>query len=126
MENAHTFQLTQELAIRVVTAPYFMATKLEAFAARGKGDYYSSHDLEDLITVVDGRQELLSELRERPPNLRSYIADSIGAMLRDARFLDVLPGFLLPDAGSQARLPKLVDNLRAIAGDLDSVRPGNE
>lgn len=42
-------------------APYFCATKLEAFGGRGKNDYLASHDLEDLITVVDGRPELLED-----------------------------------------------------------------
>ena len=36
--------------IPVVDAPHFVATKLEAFLARGDGDYYH-HDLEDVIAV---------------------------------------------------------------------------
>ncbi len=39
--------------LRVVTAPYFIGTKLEAFRGRGKGDFYASSDLEDIITVLD-------------------------------------------------------------------------
>jgi predicted nucleotidyltransferase len=41
--------------LRVVTTPYFIGTKLEAFRGRGKGDFYASSDLEDIImslTVV--------------------------------------------------------------------------
>ena len=48
--------------IRVVTTPYFLATKLEAFHGRGGHDYRASHDLEDIITVIDGRPELGTEV----------------------------------------------------------------
>ena len=70
MESAEERELQRGLRIRVVTAVYFCATKLEAFNGRGKGDYLSSHDLEDLVAVIDGRAELVQEIRpaqeERP------------------------------------------------------------
>ena len=42
------------------------APKLEAFAGRGKGDYQSSNDVEDLLAVVNGRGELAEEIHARP------------------------------------------------------------
>jgi len=70
MDYAQEHEMEKDLRIRVVTAAYFCATKLEAFKGRGKGDYLSSHDLEDLIGVVDGRSELLDELRAAPEDVR--------------------------------------------------------
>ncbi len=58
-----TVRLSADLKIRVVMAPYFIATKLEAFKGRGKGDFFGSHDLEDLVAVVDGRDTLVTEIR---------------------------------------------------------------
>lgn len=55
MAAAQEIALEPELRIRVVPARYFTATKLEAFSGRGRGDYAGSHDLEDLLTVIDGR-----------------------------------------------------------------------
>ncbi|VAX09705.1 hypothetical protein MNBD_GAMMA25-1231 [hydrothermal vent metagenome] len=43
--------------INHITAPIFIATKLDAFLSRGKADYLLNHDLEDLISVVDGREK---------------------------------------------------------------------
>ena len=63
MESAEERELERGLRIRVVTAVYFCATKLEAFAGRGKDDYLSSRDLEDLAAVIDGRAELVQEIR---------------------------------------------------------------
>jgi hypothetical protein len=53
MDTALIHELEPWLRVRVVTAVFFCATKLEAFAGRGKRDYFSSHDLEDLVALVD-------------------------------------------------------------------------
>src|SRR5271168_3229964 len=60
-ETAVWRRLTDELEIRLVTAPLFLATKLEAFKDRGKRDFFGSRDLEDFIFVLDGRATLVSE-----------------------------------------------------------------
>ncbi len=111
MDAATEIEIAPGLRVRVVTAPYFCATKLEAFRGRGKGDYLASHDLEDLITVIDGRQELLDELRAASDDVRSYIAGTIGHILKAPHFIDALPGYLLPDSASQARINQLMGRM---------------
>ena len=105
--------------IRLITAPLFLATKFEAFHGRGGDDYLASHDLEDLIAVIDGRHELIDEIRNSDAELRRYIANELNRLLGDADFLAALPGQLPGDAASQARLPELMRRLRAIA-ELDN------
>jgi len=39
--------------VRVITPVYFLATKLEAFRGRDRNDYRGSHDLEDVVAIVD-------------------------------------------------------------------------
>jgi hypothetical protein len=112
---AQVHGLEPDLRIRVVTAPYFCATKIEAFRGRGKGDYLASHDLEDLITVVDGRPELVEELRSAPDDVRSYVAEAVGQMLEISRFIDALPGYLLPDDASQSRITIVLARLKEIS-----------
>jgi predicted nucleotidyltransferase len=111
MDAATEIEIAPGLRVRVVTAPYFCATKLEAFRGRGKGDHLASHDLEDLITVIDGRQELLDELRAASDDVRSYIAGTIGHILKAPQFIDALPGYLLPDSASQARINQLMGRM---------------
>ena len=79
----------------------------------------ASHDLEDLIAVIDGRHELIDEIRNSNAELRRYIANELNRLLGDADFLAALPGQLPGDAASQARLPELMRRLRAIA-ELDN------
>jgi hypothetical protein len=100
--------------IRVVTAVMFVATKLEAFDDRGDGDYQASHDLEDVVAVVDGRPELVDEIRAAPAPVRAYLAARIGELLGDAGFVDALAGHLPGDEASQDRLPIVVDRLRRL------------
>lgn len=115
IESAQEFEMEPALYIRVVTAPYFCATKIEAFRERGKDDYLASHDLEDLVTVIDGRRELLDELRSAPDDVRSYIAAAIAQMLKTNQFIDALPGYLLSDAASQSRISILLKILNEIS-----------
>src|ERR1700676_3354505 len=53
MKSSTTKRISPDLEIRMVTGPFFIATKLEAFRGRGKGDFLGSRDLEDLVSVVD-------------------------------------------------------------------------
>lgn len=115
MDSAEEHELETDLRVRVVTAVFFTATKLEAFRGRGKDDYLSSPDLEDLIAVMDGRAELLQEIQSAPEDVRSYIASEIGKLLARGAFRDALPGYLLPDNASQARISTLLERLTAIA-----------
>ena len=100
--------------IRLLPAPYFVATKLEAFACRGKDDYLMSRDMEDIVTVLDGRTEIVSEVQQASEDLRTHLAAQCSMLLKERDFLDALPGHLPPDAASQARLAFIIDRLKAI------------
>ncbi len=115
MKTAEERELEPGLKILMVSPVYFCALKLEAFGDRGKNDYLGSRDLEDLITVVDGRAELVGEIQAAVGDVRSYIAAEI-AKLVDARvFLDALPGHLPPDPASQERIIPVMERLKEIA-----------
>ena len=115
IETAEEQEIAPRMTIKVISAPYFCATKLEAFDSRGVGDYLASHDLEDIITVIDGRAEIIDEISRAPEDVRKYISDKIAGLLKTGQFLDALPGYLLPDDASQGRLRILMDRLTEIA-----------
>jgi predicted nucleotidyltransferase len=101
--------------VRIVSAPCFIATKLEAFRERGAGDYMLSPDLEDIIAVLDGRGEVVEEIRAAEDELREFLRDWAVRLLNEPAFLDALPGYLRGDAVGQARLPLLLRRLQQIA-----------
>ena len=87
--------LTDELKIRVVTAPYFLATKLEAFKARGNGDFYASHDFEDIVSVLDGRVEIIDEIKKLDSFLKNYLIESMDEIMNDMNFKGAIPGHFI-------------------------------
>lgn len=105
----------RQVTVRVVSATCFVATKLVAFGDRGKGDFYGSHDLEDVVTVVDGRGSLVAELAAEDAALRTFVSSEIRRLLGLQGFIDALPGHLESDEASQQRLPLLLGRLQAIA-----------
>jgi hypothetical protein len=112
---AETVSLNEDLAIRLVTPAHFIATKLEAFFGRGNDDYWGSHDLEDIVTVIDGRAGILAELSVIDAELKEYIAGTISGLIAAEGFREALSGHLPPDRASQERLPLLWQRLVAIA-----------
>jgi predicted nucleotidyltransferase len=104
-----------DIRLRLISPVGFLATKLAAFFDRGDGDYYGSRDLEDLLTVIDGREALVAEVTAAAPEMRRYLRDSLARLLASSAFRDVLSAALPSDAASQARLPMLRRKLQALA-----------
>jgi predicted nucleotidyltransferase len=115
MVHAEVMQLPSGKQIRMVSAPYFLITKLEAFAGRGGGDYQMSHDIEDVIAVLDGRPELPGEVEQAEPALVAELSARIHSLLKDRRFVDAVAGHLPPDETSQARVHISLAVLKKIA-----------
>jgi predicted nucleotidyltransferase len=111
LRHALPFALSEGSSIRVITAPYFLATKMEAFRGRGKMDYQASHDLEDFVAVVEGRESVVHEIEQSNEAVRDYLTQAAQALLAKSQFLDVLPGFVL----DQERVPLIEKRLASIA-----------
>jgi hypothetical protein len=112
---AKLVSLPSGLLIKVVTAPFFLGTKMEAFRGRGKNDIMGSHDLEDFVAVIDGRSTIVAEIAQAPSDVRLYLADAAQRLLQESRFLEVLPGFVYGDAASQQRVPFIEQRLKAMS-----------
>ena len=95
-------------------ASHFIATKLEAWLGRGSNDVFH-HDLEDVIAVVDGREERAWELFGVSADVRSFVAEMIGSLLSQSEFVESLPGHLPGDPTSQDRIGLLLARLRNIS-----------
>jgi hypothetical protein len=103
------------IKLRLISPVGFLATKYVAFCERGKNDHLASHDLEDFVTVIDGRANIVTELDHAPADLRSYIISAVRNLLASSDFNEDLPGQIPSDELSQRRLPALRKKLREIA-----------
>ena len=114
MKSSTGQRLSDDIEIRMITAPFFLATKLEAFKGRGNGDFFGSRDLEDFVSVVDGRAAIVQEVQDTA-ELQAYIPAETKRLLATTGFLDALPGYLLPDAASQSRITIVLQRLQELA-----------
>lgn len=114
-DTASKIELPSGVQIRLIASPYFVATKIIAFHNRGNGDFGASHDIEDIITVLNGRKELEDEVQVSTRGLQEFLRDEIEAFLLDPSFTEAISWHLLPDEISQAKLPDIFQKLRTIA-----------
>jgi hypothetical protein len=96
IQSSKQYVFSDGFHINVVSAPYFLATKLEAFKTRGNMDFLASHDFEDIVSVIDGRVELIKEIEQSDHLLREYLANSFHAISNNRSFHDALPGHFVP------------------------------
>lgn len=115
VSSAEKVRLPNDVAIRLIRAPLFVATKFEAFADRGNEDLLGSHDMEDIINVIDGRSELPDEIRDAPDELRSYLAERCAGLLALPHFMNYLPGLVAQDETLAERVATVATRLQHIA-----------
>jgi len=121
LPHAVSVDLPSGRVIRAVPPAYLLATKLEAFAGRGEGDFLGSRDFSDIVALVDGREEIVADVADAEDDLRAYIASELGRLMEDVRFDDGIAGQLDPDPGSQARIDEIVmPRMRALLGSPDA------
>lgn len=112
--SAERITLPSGILIRRISAPMFLATKLEAFAGRGNNDYLFSHDLGDLLALIDGRDALIEECAANSSEFKSYLHTKLGSLLSAPAFMQALPGHLPGDLASQERVPELIRKLQRL------------
>ena|SRR2546428_1852967 len=85
-QNAINYSLDGDTIIKIFSIPYFIASKLEAFKSRGKGDYRTSSDFEDIIYVFENGLEVKSHLKEANENIHNYLREEFTLLLKDESF----------------------------------------
>lgn len=101
-EAALSVELAGGLHLRHLSAPHFLATKFEAFKNRGQNDVYLSHDLEDIMTVMEGRNTVAQEMAAANEAVRKHVGQSVAALLDMPTFYNALPGLLSDPEREQA------------------------
>jgi hypothetical protein len=104
ISRAVKIKLDSEAEIRAATPAPLVATKLCAWKGRGRGDLLRSLDIHDVLTLIDGRPELIEEVKSAPPNLRAYIRDELSQLKAEPYF------------------PYAVDGATAVYGPLGAER----
>jgi hypothetical protein len=102
-------------SLQHIDGPHFLASKMEAFHNRGEGDHLMSHDLEDLVVVVEGRPEIVTEVEAAGAEVRAFLAEGVAGLLADRFFLEALAGYFAGDADFADRSRVAAERLGALA-----------
>ncbi len=71
-----------DISVNIISPVYFIATKLAAFEGRGNKDLLSSHDIEDVVTLFDGREQVVNEIKKAEKKVQQYICSKLNSLLQ--------------------------------------------
>ncbi|MEQ8626063.1 nucleotidyl transferase AbiEii/AbiGii toxin family protein [Ekhidna sp.] len=83
-----------DVEIKLLQLPYFLATKFDAFFDRGVKDIYASKDLEDLVYLFCHTSTITAQILSAAEDVRLYLCESVHRMMKDAAIMSVIPGHL--------------------------------
>jgi hypothetical protein len=106
--HAVTMALPSGQEIRAIPPAFLVATKLEAFSTRGKSDFLASRDFGDVVTLVDGREELAEEIAVAPESVRAYVGAQLEELSRHRDFDRGLEGALPSSPEARERVDLVI------------------
>ncbi len=87
-QNAESFSIDDQHTIRILSAPYYLATKIEAFHDRGQNDGRTSQDFEDIVFILEHRPSIWNELKLEKSKLKSYMAKTFRQWLMEENIFE--------------------------------------
>jgi predicted nucleotidyltransferase len=114
MDAAIAYTLPSQITILLFSIPYMLAAKIEAFLSRGKGSYYTSHDFEDIVLLLDGCQNLELEIEQADDRVKTHLQDWFTATGNELQLY--APAHLSPESKNSGREALLLQRLQRLAG----------
>jgi hypothetical protein len=114
LQHAVNHEIADDLIIKSISAPYFLATKFEAFKTRGNNDLWSSHDYEDIVSVVAGRINIVEEVETANPELREHLKDEFKRVLQNNQFEATLPGHVNDGPATMQNVQVVINRINQI------------
>lgn len=100
--------------VKVITAPFFVALKLEAFEDRGRGDFIASTDFEDVICLFNGRRTVVDEILADATVGRD-IAEKFSKYLSNRDMEDAVSGFVQTEINPDESFEAIMSAFRRLA-----------
>jgi predicted nucleotidyltransferase len=111
LKTAEDYKLTESTTIRLVLPVYFLATKFEAYLGRGGNDPLGSQDMEDILTLLDGRSTIVSEVQNAPNAVKQYISEKVLKLIDDRNFEFAVHGAANGDAARESLIFERVEQM---------------
>ncbi|MFC2186704.1 nucleotidyl transferase AbiEii/AbiGii toxin family protein [Fulvivirgaceae bacterium LMO-SS25] len=85
----------KEQEVKILSAPCYLATKFEAFNNRGK-DYRTSHDIEDIVHILDNRIRIAEEIANDEILVTTFIKEQLEKLIQKGLLQEVLTAHIHP------------------------------
>jgi predicted nucleotidyltransferase len=79
-KNAVDYIIDDQHTVKIFSAPYFIASKLQAFKNRGNNDGRISTDFEDIIFVLDNRNTIWEEMKNAEDEVRKFLLEEFNTL----------------------------------------------
>lgn len=90
-----------EVTIKVLPLPYFLATKMEAFFDRGVMDVYASHDLEDIVYLFNYTTDIDEQILAAEKEIKDFLMEKLKIFTNDNTILTAIRGSLYYDQADE-------------------------
>lgn len=108
----HSVKITVDaVEINVFDLPYLIATKIEAFKGRGNGQFMYSHDIEDIVTLFDGRSTIANDLNKADKAVREYLKTEINKLMGEKNFITSLDAHISDRLNLAGRTQIVIDRI---------------
>lgn len=111
--SAEPTTLRDDIEIKLITAPCFLATKMEAFDDKdreGHSDIFVSRDFGDVIRVIDGRPSIVDEVLAASDELSNYLQERFARVLGESYLEEAIAEHVDP-----GREEIVINRIRAFA-----------
>lgn len=100
--------------VNIVSPPYFVALKIEAFEERGRRDFLYSTDFEDIICLFNGRDSIVEEIAG-DENLTKPLARKFEEYLKSPELEDAVDGFVQTETEPAKRKAAIISRFKLVA-----------
>ncbi|HET6990101.1 MAG TPA: nucleotidyl transferase AbiEii/AbiGii toxin family protein [Bacteroidia bacterium] len=91
-DKAVNYVIDEGCIVKILSAPYFIATKFEAFKGRGKNDGRTSQDFEDIVYVLENRESIWDEMNNANEGVKNYLRTEFLNLLKNQNHFEWIDG----------------------------------
>lgn len=106
-----------EIDIKLLPLPYFLATKFDAFFDRGIKDLWASHDFEDIIYLLNYASDIAAQIIHAENKVKKYLINCASKIVENESLQEAIIGNLYHEA-QEERFLMIMKKLNRIKSGL--------
>jgi predicted nucleotidyltransferase len=116
LSRPQDYQLDNDCSVKILPAPLFLATKLEAMKNRGLRDLRQSKDFEDIVFILLNRSNIVHEIKDEENEVLTFIATQFTDLLEMDIINEAIAAVLDPGEGpgTVRRVKTVMEEIRSL------------